>query len=753
MTTIRVFLLLFLSGYGLSSWGQATESDSEDIYGPPVLEEIIVTAQKIGEQNLLDVPLSVTAIGEDELARRNIKGMDDYLRFQPGTNFVDRGVSRNSAIIRGITADPGRGGAIAGVYIDETPVQGLGFAGGSPDLKLVDVERVEVLRGPQGTLYGGGSMSGTVRTLTRAPDTSAFEGWVRLGGSETAGFGGFNSEAEAMINLPLADERFALRGVVYRFDNSGYIRNVGTTDPIKVNSASVFETRLNDRVNDRGNDTYKGYRIGALWHATDRLDIRLTAMGQKIEQDGFPTTDWRQAPFEQSRFARLDGRDENLFDDFKLYSILVDYAAENWSLLSSTSWTDYDYGFNWDVGLFFLDALDGLEPPYWLYQGGPADVFTQELRWNWDAGGRWRILVGAFYQDQNLGFDQNLNWESSPELDPFDGFFVHIDRGDDDIEQTSVFADANYQLSDQWELTAGVRRYQFDVSNRWRSGGNDDTVKSSETGNSWKAGVNWYTETLALGEAPLIYATWSQGFRPGRPVGPAPSNCDLDGDGIIDENGLQWRDIESDELDSLELGYKTEFAQRRVSAQTAVFDISWDGIPIDIAVGGSCASTLPFNAGSARSRGFEFALSALLTDSLQLDLTASWVNAELTEDAPGVGMDGDRLPGSPEYNTALGLEYDFQWGGFPGWARSDLSWVGGYYSTLQKDPPKLGDYLTVDLATGMAFDHWSVDLYVQNLTDEAALTWANPIWAPYPRGSVLRPRTFGARVGYRFGAD
>ena len=130
-----------------------------------VLEEVIVTAQKMGAQDLLSVPMSLTAINGDELVRRDIKGMNDYLRFEPGTNFVDRGVSRNSVIIRGITADPGRGGAIAGIYIDETPVQGLGFGGGSPDLKLVDVERVEVLRGPQGTLYGGGSMSGTGRLI------------------------------------------------------------------------------------------------------------------------------------------------------------------------------------------------------------------------------------------------------------------------------------------------------------------------------------------------------------------------------------------------------------------------------------------------------------------------------------------------------------------------------------------------------------------------------------------------------------
>jgi outer membrane receptor protein involved in Fe transport len=706
----------------------------------------------MGEERMLDVSMSTSVLTSDLIDRRFLIGMDDYLRFQPGTNFIDRGVSRNSVIIRGITADPGRGGAIAGIYIDETPVQGLGFGGGSPDLKLVDIERIEVLRGPQGTLYGGGSMSGTVRTLTQAPDTTTFEGRVRLGGSQTSGYGDFNSEAEAMINLPLADERFALRGAVYRFDNSGYSRNVGDSDPIKVTSAKVFEARLSDRINDRGNDTYEGFRIGALWHATERLDIRLTAMRQEIEQDGFPTTDSRQPPFEQSRYARLDGSDENLFDDFRLHNLLVDYATDHWTLVSSTSWTEYEYGFDWDVGLFFLDALEGSEPPYWLYQGGQADVFTQELRWNWDAGDRWRVLFGLFYEDQDFGFDQVLNWEGGEGLDPFGGFFDSNDREDSNLEQVSIFSDFTLNLSEQWEVTLGGRHYEFEglVQGFFTGVTSEDTY--SESGETWKAGLNWRPDTPSLGEEPLIYLLWSEGFRPGGAVGKPPPRCDQDGDGIVDAIGLPTS-RNSDDLESIELGYKTSLAENRVSLQTALFDINWEGIPIEIPVPSPCAFTLPFNAGSAKSSGLELSLSALLSDHWAMSFSFSWVEAELTEDAPGLGNNGDRLPGSPEFNAALGVEYDFELGGFPGWAQADLSWVGDYYSTLQEDLPKLGDYLMIDLVTGMNFDHWSLELFARNLTDEDALTWANPIWAPYPRGSILRPRTIGARVTYAFGSN
>jgi outer membrane receptor protein involved in Fe transport len=706
----------------------------------------------MGAERTLDVSMSASALTSKLIDKRFLVGMDDYLRFLPGTNFIDRGVARNSVIIRGITADPGRGGAIAGIYIDETPVQGLGFGGGAPDLKLVDVERVEVLRGPQGTLYGGGSMSGTVRTLTRAPDTTAFEARARLGGSQTSGHGDFNSEAEAMINVPLADERFALRGVVYRFDNSGYIRNVGDSDPIKVTSAEIFEARLSERVDDRGNDTFEGFRIGALWHTTDRLDIRLTAMRQEIEQDGFPTTDSRQRPFEQARYARRDGSDENLFDDFRLYNLLVDYGTDNWTLISSTSWTEYEYGFDWDVGLFFLDALEGSEPPYWLYQGGQADVFTQELRWNWNAGERWRVLVGLFYEDQELGSDQVLNWGGGEGLDPFGGFFDANDREDSNLEQVSIFSDVIFKLSEQWEVTLGGRHFDFDGVLKGNFTGVISENTYSESGETWKAGLNWRPKPRSLGEEPLIYLLWSDGFRPGGAVGVPPPRCDQDGDGIVDAIGLA-SSRNSDDLESIELGYKTSLAENRVSLQTALFDINWEGIPIELPVPSPCAFTLPFNAGSAKSSGLELSLSALLSDHLTMSFSFSWVEAELTEDAPGLGNNGDRLPGSPEYNAALGFQYDFELGGFPGWARADLSWVADYYSTLQEDPPKLGDYLMVDLATGLNFDRWSLELFVRNLTDEDALTWANPIWAPYPRGSILRPRTIGARVMYAFGAD
>ena len=724
---------------------QGQNSEAGDTFSDLVLEEVIVTAQKIGQQSTLDVPMSITALSGDEIEKRHLEGMNDYLRYLPGTNYIDRGTGRNSVIIRGITSDPGRGGVITGVYIDEIPVQGLGlFETGSPDLGLVDVERVEVLRGPQGTLYGAGSMSGTVRTLTRAPELDAFGGYVRLGGSVTAGYGGTNNEIQAVVNIPLAKDQFAIRAVAYRFDNSGYIRNVAVDDPAKQAGVELFNARLSDSVGDRGASVIEGFRLGALWQLNDRLDIRFTAMGQQTDQDGVPTIDVLQGKYEQSRYARLDGSDEAMSDDLDLYSIVINYSAENWALVSASSWIDYEATIDWDVGLFFLDALEGVEPPMWIFQSNQNEVFTQELRWSWDAGGRWRALIGAFYENRDYASVDSNHMEGYP--DPFEGFFEFYDLFESESTRKSIFTDITYSFTQQFEATVGFRSYDIE------GGGCDSSPEDSQSGETWKAGLNWKPEKPFLGENPLFYALWAEGFRPGFELHDPPDRCDLDGDGIIDEVGLPWENIDFDDVTSMEVGYKASFAQRRVSVEAAFFKIDWSGMRVDVVVPAPCASTLPFNAGTAESKGFEFAMSALLSSQLQLDVSASWLSAELSKDGL-LGPAGSRLPGSPRFNASLGLEYGFELRGNHAFVRGDAAYVGDYYNTLEETPPRLGDYFTFDLSGGVAFGRWSLDLFVTNLTDSEALTWANPIWAPYDRESRLRPRTIGARLGYRFGGN
>jgi outer membrane receptor protein involved in Fe transport len=350
--------------------------------------------------------------------------------------------------------------------------------------------------------------------------------------------------------------------------------------------------------------------------------------------------------------------------------------------------------------------------------------------------------LGAFYENRDYAFAESNHMEGFP--DPFEGFFEFYDRFESESTRKSLFADLTFGITQQLEATAGFRTYDME------GGQFGSTPDDRQSGDTWKAGLNWSPENTFLGESPLFYALWAEGFRPGFEIRDPPDRCDLDGDGIIDEVGLPWENIDFDDVSSMELGYKASFAERRVAVEMAVFKIDWTGMRVDVVVPAPCASTLPFNAGAAESKGFEFAMSALLTSQLQLDVSASWLSAELSKDGL-LGPAGSRLPGSPRFNASLGLEYGFELLGNRAFVRSDAAYVGDYYNTLEESPPRIGDYTTISLSGGVDFTNWSLELFVTNLTNADALTWANPIWVPYDRESRLRPRTIGARLSYRFG--
>jgi len=235
------------------------------------LEEIVVTATKRGDANLQEIAMSISVASEDMIAKQGLVGMDDFLRSTPSTNFLDRGAGRNGIIIRGVTASP-QSDATVGVYIDETPLTGLGSAspgsGGNPDLKYVDMERIEVLRGPQGTLYGDGSIAGTVRVIPNAPNLSALSGEIAGNFSSTADEGGDNTMLRGVLNIPVVKDTFAIRVVAYDYDNSGYYKSVAGSNADKQIWADAFGGVITDK-DDVGSDEYTGGRVSALWQVSD----------------------------------------------------------------------------------------------------------------------------------------------------------------------------------------------------------------------------------------------------------------------------------------------------------------------------------------------------------------------------------------------------------------------------------------------------------------------------------------------------
>jgi outer membrane receptor protein involved in Fe transport len=726
---------------------QSAQQDSNAL----VLEEVIVTAEKRGAENLQDLAMSAAVISSAIIEDRNLVGMDDYLRSIPSVSYQEYGAGRTTTIIRGITADPQEGVETTGTYINETSLTNLGLFGtSSPELKLVDVNRVEILRGPQGTLYGASSLGGTVRIITERPRLDAFGASVSGAISYTGGEGSWNGSGEGVLNIPLIEDQLAVRAVAYHYDYSGYYRNIAASDPVKSTSAANTGALALDR-NDVGSSTFSGARIALRWEPTEQLSADLMYLKQEIEQEGVAYGDLELDKFTQARYTRLStGRSEFHDDDLSMLSLILEYDAGSFGLVSSSSWNEYDTRQDWDVGKFWTFLYDD-DAPIFIQNTTQSESFVQEVRVvsQWDR--KVNFLVGAYYEDLQAPWYQLVEWDGNPMNDPFGGELLAEGSSQYDFSQLAFFGEVAWDVSDRLIATAGMRHFNYDTAFRNEFSGLvyggefEESQASEEDGNSYKLNLSY-----AHDERSLYYIQWAQGFKPGYALSSSyPPNCDSDGDGLIDGIGLPPQDqVNSDSLDSYEIGSKLSLAGGRVNLRAAAFYNEWDQIPILLVA--ECAYGFEFNAGEAMTRGVEFEGSAQVSDRLRLDFSFGYLKGELTEDAPGLGMDGDRLPGAPEYNAALGLQYDFSWRTRDTYLRADLATVGGYYNNLQEQGQKLGDYTTINLSGGLRLGDWDIQVFIQNLTDEDAATWIYR-FEEYPSAYRLRPRTIGASLRYTFG--
>ncbi len=713
------------------------------------LEEVVVTATKRGDASLQEIAMSISVASEDMIAKQGLVGMDDFLRSTPSTNFLDRGAGRNGIIIRGVTASP-QSDATVGVYIDETPLTGLGSAspgsGGNPDLKYVDMERIEVLRGPQGTLYGDGSIAGTVRVIPNAPNLSALSGEIAGNFSSTADEGGDNTMLRGVLNIPVVKDTFAIRAVAYDYDNSGYYKSVAGSNADKQIWADAFGGVITDK-DDVGSDEYTGGRVSALWQVSDTFDVSLSYITQDIEQSGIPESIMKLGGTHRVPFQKQDGSDEALEMDFEVTNLEMNLDLGSIELTSSTSMAETNALQDRDLGLYFGPLLGVDDIPLFLTDTGEIESFTQEIRLNTRLDGPWQFLVGAFYQDIKNRQQQDFVFEGAPALDPFGGALLFASKLDEDIEQLSFFGEANFALSEQLTVTAGIRHYDYDqtatdsADGAFNGGSSTSVLETDDSGQTYKLGLTYIPHDSAT-----YYATFAQGFRLGGPQADVPADlCDLDGDGLIDGLGVASPDqIDSDELDSFEVGAKFSLADGRAILNVAAYQVEWEGIPVSRTA--DCGFDVTLNAGEAQNRGVEVEGQWLLSDIWRLNYGLSYVETELTADAPGLGSSGDRLPGSPEFQASLGVQADFSLAGRPIFARADIAHTGEYFNNLQEQGTGAGDFTTVNLRIGADLsERISLDLFVRNLTDEEGLTWVETEIGD-GRANYTRPRTIGVEL-------
>jgi len=732
--------------------------EAEDKTGASMmLEEIIVTATKRAA-SIQDIPMSISVITKEDMARRGLAEMDDYLRTLPGVSMVARGAGQNVVIIRGVAAAPeleGSDSATVGVYFDEYSVTGLV---GPIDLKMVDLERVEVLRGPQGTLYGAGSMGGTVRNISASPNLEKFEGKLETSYSKTARQGDDNTMFQGVVSIPLIENQLAVRAVAYRYQDSGYIDNIARSNASTFGAANAFGAGdLAVDQNNVGNEVTEGGRASILWQANDKLSLQLTRIMQDTKQEGLPEISSSLGKFQQARLQLGDvvgGRGERLNNNVDITNLEVNYDLGWAHIMSSTSWVESLFLQDTDIS----GPFGGL--PFSSTTETERDVSIEEIRLTSDLEGPFQFMLGGYYEDADEIRESATIWGGAPELHPFfppgsnpPALLSKVDFRPS-IKQIAIFSELSYQLTEQWEFTLGARIFNYDrkivstVANQTSPSGPPTSVfnslKIDESGETFKANI-----TYAVSDDILLYGQWAEGFRLGLPE-PAldAALCDMDGDGFVDGlNGItiNTRRLDSDTLDSFELGAKFTLFDNRLVINTAVYRVNWEGIPIRV-LGTICGANI--NAGKARTQGFEFASTVYLARSLRANIGGSYVDAELSRDAQNLGMAGDRLPGSAEYTLNLGLQYDFTLAAYDSFIRSDYAYVGGFYNNLQETGVEAGDYQEWNVSGGITFDNIEVSLIVRNLNNADAMTWVST--APDRSVFRLRPRTLGLNVRYRF---
>jgi len=770
------------------------------------LEEIIVTAQRRSE-NLQDVPISIQALDSRMLQQLSITNFDSYAKFLPSLSFQTFGPGQSQLYVRGVSngSDSLSVGSspLVGVYLDEQPVTTIY---NNLDVYIYDIERIEALSGPQGTLFGASSMAGTLRIITKKPEIGKFEAGYDLGVTQVDS-GGAGGSIEGFVNLPLTD-RAAIRLVGYTSSDPGYVDNV-TPDPLLVFPTSGIVRDNGDLREKNFNDVQTtGARAALKVDLNDTWTITPAVTWQTQDADGFFASD---SAFGDRRIARYS-RDYNE-DSWYQAALTVQGKIASFDLIYSGGYLDRDidnsydysdYSFGYDsyyvdypdyFGNYFLDNNgDFIDPSQYTVNRSKFTKQTHELRISSPADAKVRWVAGLFLQRQT---DDNYNAYTVDGLaddrsvtgQPGVNYLNSTSR--EDIDR-AVFAEVAVDLADAWTVTLGGRAFDYDsnvvgffgfgpfYADRVGEGANSgapcepdsigrrpslrpcNNIDSETDGSDFTGRVN---VTYRIDAERMLYATYSSGFRPGG----------------INRNPVR-PPYGPDQLNNYEAGWKTGWAAGRVRWNGAAFFEQWDDAQFGVA--GPNNITEIVNAGRAEVMGIESDVQWAVDDQLTLSASATYLDTELKTNScqfvnpqfdctiPGppafeggepqenftLAPAGTRLPVSPELKMNAIARYEFKAGAYDAFAQGAVVYQTDVIPTLAVDDAaiigKQPSYTTADLSFGLASGNWTAELFVENVTDELGqvtrYTACSPAICPSPLIITVRPRTFGLKFGQRF---
>ncbi len=773
------------------------------------LQEIVVTATR-HEENLSKIPLSVTALTQDAMDVRGIKDILDVARFTPGINIDNSGT--NNISIRGIASTGGAG--TTGIYLDDTPIQmrALAFNPDEALPKSFDIDRVEVLRGPQGTLFGAGSEGGTVRYITAQPSLTQTSLYSRDEVSYTQG-GGPSYEAGIAAGGPLVEGTLGARLTVWYRRDGGYIDRI---DPV---------TLATDQKNANYDQTSL-IRLAFLWAPADNLKVTPSFFYQDRYRNDVESYWPLYSNPGSDRYVSADPTQRSAPDRFYLPAVKIDGDLGFAHLISNTSYyhrkeetgydgTLYNLGFyqsevftsaNFLTGLYPLIDANGVHlPPGATNYRSPASVdnaqenFAQEVRLQSNDAGPFNWTTGLFFGLNKQSYLEQIHDPLLNELSvaatgqPYTAFFVdpngnpvlYDPRFPNDSyflqtfsedKQIAWFGEGTYSFTDQWKATVGARYSMTKFSFNTLTGG-PQLYLQPQTGSGDKK-ENSFTPKFSLSyqmdPRDLYYFTYAKGFRPGGANNPVPAAAcatDFQNFGIANAPAT----FNSDTVNSFEVGAKNNF-DNRVKIASSVYYIRWNNIQQTV-VPPICQISFITNLGKAVAKGIDIQGDIALTDSFTAELSAGYTDARYTQDSrltpvetsPVVAA-GDAIVGqsgqpAPPVTVSLGLEYKFSIAAHDAFVRADdeyegrPKWAGAGQdaTTLQYDPANftLSSTNFASARGGLSFGDLQVEAFVDNLTDTHTVTNYN--WTIDPgdgtsrlqRQFTFRPRTFGLTFIYR----
>ena len=762
------------------------------------LEEVVVTATKRSE-SAQDIPITIQTLGEETLDDLGIGNFKDYIRYLAGVTSGGRGPGRNEVFIRGVSA--GKGGLkIAGavglepnvaMYLDEAPIS---MGGRNIDPYMTDMNRVEVLPGPQGTLYGASSQAGTVRLITNKPEFNEFSAGFDVSVSETSGADGSNA-VEAYANIPIIDDTLAARIAVYNVKEGGYINNIRATKQIGLQNPGfggvVPETRAvarNDQLAEGNfNDaTYEGFRLGVRWAPNEDWDLQLQHTSQTIETDGVWDFDPTLGDLNSVSF-----QPDTAEDEFDLTTWTVTGRLASLEVIYTGSYLDRlvegisDYSGYADVGPYipyYICDYPGYAncgaPAFYLDQYYNTERTTQEFRLNTDMDRRVRLLVGVFYDDtENIergdwnypatveqGFAPNAPipgaTSSNPNArNPGVAFFNDFTRTK---EELSFFGELYFDITDSLTATVGARRYDIEIglngssnfANRDYGSGDanwgrniDEVLKDSSPADLsdtiLKFNLQW-----DINDDIMVYGTWSEGYRPGG-FNRNGGSSKVPGVGPFVPDFYQ-----SDEVTNMEFGWKMSLLNQALRFNGSIYRVEWDAMQIGVLDFDISNLTFIDNVSDAEINGVEIDAAWLPTDNLSLFANLSFNDTELT-DVPanivGLESEGSPLALAPELQYVLRGRYDWALSESSGaFAQLVYQYTDDQISSIVSGASfNMDSYSTWDATLGYSRDNWTITLFGENLSDERAdlfISNEDDIVKTTPN----RPRTYGLRLSYRY---